>query len=369
MSEQAIDRTRLPIRRPPFAGVTKKTLEGSEPGLEPGGTGRAAGGRAERAARAHRRRRLRQSEHVRRPDRHAELHPHGGGGAALQPLPRDRGLLADARGHAHRPQPASRRVRPRGRVLRALPGLQRHDPARLRDAAADPAGERLHDLGDRQVAPDAGRPAGLERAVQPLADRARLRLLLGLPGRRGGPVRPAHHREPEGPGRPGGQGRQALLLPGRHGREGDRLAPPRARGAAATPRGSCTTRPAAATRRTRCRASGRTSTRASSTRAGTSSASETLARQKELGRRPAGHGAARERRVPEVGLAERDGEAPVRAPDGDLRRLLGERRLERRPRPRRDRGDGRARQHARDLDLGRQRREHGGNAHRARSTS
>ena len=36
--------------------------------------------------------------------------------------------------------------------------------------------------------------------------------------------------------------------------------------------GSCTTRPAAAMRRTTCRASGRTSTRASSTRAGTSSA-------------------------------------------------------------------------------------------------
>jgi arylsulfatase A-like enzyme len=31
MSEQAIDRTRLPIRRPPFAGETKKTLEGSVP--------------------------------------------------------------------------------------------------------------------------------------------------------------------------------------------------------------------------------------------------------------------------------------------------------------------------------------------------
>ena len=292
MSDQTIDRSTLPIRRPPFGGVDEEDPRGLGARLEPGGAGHAPGGRPERAARADRRRRLRQPEHVRRPDRHAELHPHGGGGAPLQPLPRDRGLLADAGGDAHRPQPAPRRVRPRRRVLGPLPRLQRHHPARLRDAAADPAGERLHDLRDRQVAPDAGQPAGLERALRPLAHRARVRLLLGLPRRRGGPVRPAHHREPEGPGRPRGQGRQALLLPGRHGRRR------RPTGCTACARsgpvrpGSCTTRPAAATRRTTCRGSGRTSTRASSTRAGTSLREETLARQKELGVVPAGHRAA-----------------------------------------------------------------------------
>ena len=152
----------------------------------------------------------------------------------------------------------------------------------------------------REVASDARQPAGLERAVQPLAERARVRLLLGLPRRRGGPVRPAHHREPEGLGRAGGQGREALLLPGRHGREGDRLAPSSARGAARD-RGSCTTRPAAATLRTKCRESGRTSTRASSTRAGTSSVSETLTRQKELGVVPPDTELPRERRVPDAG--------------------------------------------------------------------
>ena len=31
MSDQAVDRTVLPIRRPPFAGATKRTLEGSVP--------------------------------------------------------------------------------------------------------------------------------------------------------------------------------------------------------------------------------------------------------------------------------------------------------------------------------------------------
>ena len=31
MSDQTIDRTKLPIRRPPFGGVANKTLDGSEP--------------------------------------------------------------------------------------------------------------------------------------------------------------------------------------------------------------------------------------------------------------------------------------------------------------------------------------------------
>jgi hypothetical protein len=31
VSDQAIDRSTLPIRRPPFQGVTKRTLEASQP--------------------------------------------------------------------------------------------------------------------------------------------------------------------------------------------------------------------------------------------------------------------------------------------------------------------------------------------------
>ena len=31
MSDQTIDRTELPIRRPPFRGVVKRTLDGSQP--------------------------------------------------------------------------------------------------------------------------------------------------------------------------------------------------------------------------------------------------------------------------------------------------------------------------------------------------
>ena len=82
----------------------------------------------------------------------------------------------------------------------------------------------------RQVAHDAGARDGRRRAVRPLADGLGLRPLVGLPDRRRRPVRPDHH-----PGQldarraPGaGRGRQALLLPGRHHRQGRRVA---ARGA------------------------------------------------------------------------------------------------------------------------------------------
>ena len=161
-----------------------------------------------------------------------------------------------------------------------FPGYNATIPRDCAHAPADPAGERLHDGGVRQVAPDAGRPAGLERAVQPLADRARVRLLLGLPRRRGGPVRPADHREPEGHGRARGQATASPTT--------SRTTWPTRRSSGCTAfarsgrarRGSSTTRPGAATRRTTCRGSGRTSTRASSTRAGTSPA-----RRRSRGRR------------------------------------------------------------------------------------
>ena len=257
MSDQTIDRTVLPIRRPPFAGVTKKTLEGSEPDWN-------------------------QAAHVTPPEGAPNVllvliddagfgNPSTFGGPIDTPnytRMAEEGLRYN-RFHVTAVCSPTRAALLTGRNQHRVgfglvgefsgpvPRLQRDHPARLRDAAADPAGERLHDRRAREVAPHAGRPAGLERPVQPLADRARVRLLLGLSRRRGGPVRPAHHREPEGPGRAGGQGRQAVLLPRRHGREDDRLAPSRSRGEAGRRRGSRTSRRAAATRRTTCRGVGR----------------------------------------------------------------------------------------------------------------
>ncbi len=139
------------------------------------------------------------------------------------------------------------------------------------------------------------------------------------------------------------------------------------RSARRMPRGrsSPTSPPVAAMPPTTCRKSGRRSTGASSTRAGTRFARRSFARQKEAGVVPA-----------EAELTPRDDAFPawddvpdklkayLRASDGGLRRLFRERRPQRRPRDRRDRGARGARQHDGDLDLGRQRRQHGGHDHR-----
>ena len=71
-----------------------------------------------------------------------------------------------------------------------------------------------------------------------------------------------------------------------------------------------------------------------------------------------------QRGLPGVGRRPREAEGVLRAPDGGVRGVLGERRLQRRPRHRRDRRAGRARQHRDPLDLGRQRRQHGRHDHR-----
>ena len=151
--------------------------------LEPGEPRPAARGCAERAPRPDRRRRLRQPEHLRRSDPDPELHAARGERAALQPLPRHGALLADQGGAADGAQPPPGRLRHGGRVLRPLPGVQRDDPARLRAVSAHPPGERLPDGRVREVASDPGQPAGVLGAVRPLADPARVRLLLGLPRR------------------------------------------------------------------------------------------------------------------------------------------------------------------------------------------
>ena len=192
-----VDRSHLPIRRPSFAGSRQPDARRIAAGLEPHRPSHAARWRAERPARAHRRRRLRQPEHVRRPDPDAELHPDGRGRRPLQPLPRHGHLLADAGGPAHRPQQPRRRLRLRRRVRRRLPGLLRHAAPRLRAAAADPARQRLHHGRVRQVAPDTRRPAGSGRTVRPLADRLGLRVLLRLPRRRRRAVGHGPRREPE----------------------------------------------------------------------------------------------------------------------------------------------------------------------------
>ncbi len=362
-----IDRSRLPIRRAPFQGVANRTLEGSQPDwnlighptppdgapnvllvlIDDAGFGNPA--------------------HVRRSHQHAELHPPGRAGPSLQPLPRHGAVLADAGGAADRPEQPRGRLRLGRRVRGRLPGLLRDAAAGLRSAASHPAGQRLQHGRVRQVAPHARRPARSGRAVRPLAERLGLRLLLRLPRRRREPVGSVPGGEPEDHRHAGGVLRRGRpLLPSRmrwptRRSSGSTACGPRTRRSRSSP----TSRRAAATRRTTWRASGRTSTRASSTRAGTGSA-----RRPSPGRR---HSAS----IPaDAELTPRDeafpawDDVPAKLKPFYARQmevyagLLGERRLQRRPRDRRDRGAGRARQHADPLDLGRQRRQHGGHDHR-----
>ena len=192
MSDQRIDRTKLPIRRPPFQGVANQTLDGSQPDWNSIAPTPAPEGAPERPGRADRRCGLRQPEHVRRADRHADARPAGGGRGCVQPLPHDGAVLADAGGADDRPQPSRGRDGRHGRRVRraAFPGYSAMLPRDCRAVPEGPAGERLFDGCVRQVAPDARQRAGPGRPVRPLAERLGLRLLLGLPRRRVRPVRP-----------------------------------------------------------------------------------------------------------------------------------------------------------------------------------
>ena len=188
-----VDRTTLPIRRPPFAGVTNEgpSRARSPTGTRPctsrlrraprtscssSSTTPASATRARSAGRSTRRTtRAWPTEGLRYNRFHVT--------AVCSPT---RAAMLTGR-NQHRVG-----LRPRRRVLGPVPRLQRR-PSR---ATARRSPRILQENGymtaaHRQVAPDAGQPAGLERAVRPLADRARVRLLLGLPRRRGGPVRPA----------------------------------------------------------------------------------------------------------------------------------------------------------------------------------
>ena len=276
------DRSKLPIRRQPFRGVANRTLDGSQPDWDLIG-------------------------HVDAPDGAPNVlvvliddagfgNPATFGGpidtpnytrmargrSALQPLPRHRALLAHAGGAAHRPQQPRRRLRLGRRVLDRLPRLYRVRPGRLRSVPEDPAGQRVLHRRVRQVAPDAGRPAGPRRAVQPLAGRLGVRLLLRVPRRRVGPVGPVPDREPEDHRHARGLLRRETspttcptTWPTRRSsgctRSGRRTQ---------RSRSSPTSRPAAATPHITCPRNGPRSTRASSTRAGTG-----CARRRSPGRR------------------------------------------------------------------------------------
>ena len=157
-----------------------------------------AQGRAQRADRPHRRRRVRLVERLRRPLPDAGRGEAGSGRSEVHPLPHHRPVLADAPGAADRPQSPLRRHgrhhRDRHRRAGLLLGAAQFHVA----AGADTEAQRLLHRAVRQVPRSAGVGDEPGRAVRRLAHgRRRLRVLLRLHRRRGQPVVPdalrGHH--------------------------------------------------------------------------------------------------------------------------------------------------------------------------------
>ena len=225
MSESTIDRTVLPIRRPPFARRDEENARGLRARLEPGGAPGSARGRAERprssssttpasATRApSAARSIRRTTHA-WPRKACATTASTSRPSARRPAPR-----------CSRPQPAPRRLRPRERVLRPVPRLQRDDPARLRDAPADPAGERLHDgrFGKWHLTPDDQQSSAgpFNRWPNGLG----FDYFWGFLGGEAGQYDPLIFENQKAIGVPESKDGEAVLLPGRHGGEDDRLAP------------------------------------------------------------------------------------------------------------------------------------------------
>ena len=201
--------------------------------------------------------------------------------------------------------------------------------------------------GVRQVAPDARRPAGPGRAVRPLAERLGLRLLLGLPRRRGRAsatrCSPRTRRSSASPeGKDGNRTTSRTPWPTRRS-SGCTASGPRT----PTSRSSSTSRPAAATPRTTCR-EGVGGQVQGQVRPGLGQAARGDLRAPEGARRdPRRRGADAARRgVPRLGLARREAASAFYARQMEVYAGYSENadynvgRVHRR-----DRGDGRARQH------------------------
>ena len=181
-----------------------------------------ADGRAERGDGAARRRRVRPVRLLRVGHRHADVRPTGRRRAALQQLPHDRAVLADARLPADRSQPPRQRDGADRRVRLRLPRLRRDDAEGQRVPVRGPRPQRLRHVRRRQVAPGAGSGDGDGSVPRALAARPRLRPVLRVPRRRDRPVppRPGARQPPGRPAAHAGGG-----LPPHRGprRPGDRL--------------------------------------------------------------------------------------------------------------------------------------------------
>ena len=191
-------------------------------------------------------------------------------GSEVQSLPHDGAVLADAAGAADGPQPPRGRDgrHHRDRHLRA--GVQL-DPAGHGGAAGrDDEAQRLQHRAARQVPRGAGVGDEPDGAVQPVAARQRVRVLLRLRRRRDEPVVPGAVRRRDA-GRAAEDARGGLPLHRGPGRQGDHLGRPAEVADARQAVLHVLRAGRDARARTTCPRSGATSTGAGSTTAGTRS--------------------------------------------------------------------------------------------------
>ncbi len=196
--------------------------QGLDPGLGALHPADRTRGRAERALRRPRRRRLLGHGAVRRPDRDAQHQAHRRPGPDLHELPYDGAVLPDPVLPADGAQPHHERhgVHHRGNLR--LPERERPRPVRMREPRRGARRARLEHLHRRQVA-SLRRGRDEPRLVQaPVAARPRLRALLRVSRRRDEPVVPGPRlRQPSR--RTTEVARGGLPPHGRSHRQGDRV--------------------------------------------------------------------------------------------------------------------------------------------------
>ena len=253
------------------SGAGHLRREGSGDELRADRGAASAGGRAERARRAARRRRLRGVERVRWAVRHSGRGAARRGRAEVHPVPHDCAVRADASGVAHRSQPPLGRDGLHHRARDVGAGLQRDPSQHGRAARGDPQAERVLDVAVRQVPRGAGAPDEPDGPVRRVADRwRRLRVLLRLHQRRDEPVLPGDLRGHDA-ARAAQDAGGGLPLHRGHDRQGHRVGAP-AEVVDARPAVLHVLRAGRDARaRTMCPRTGSTATAVASTRAGTRS--------------------------------------------------------------------------------------------------
>ena len=184
-------RTMLPIPDRPVAGADDLRREGSGHGVSADRAVAPAGGCAERADRAARRRGLRCVERVRWSVPDADCGAARGGRPEVQPVPHDGAVRADAPGAADRPQPPLGRDGQHHRDRDVGAGQQLAAAEHQGAAGDDAEAERVLDGAVRQVPRGAGVAVLADGPVRRVAvGRRRVRDLLRLHRRREQPVGP-----------------------------------------------------------------------------------------------------------------------------------------------------------------------------------